>query len=626
MTNSLFTKFIENDNANIIKKLKKLLFYYNRSIKMIKLKYFYKYYYKVLKIKSFHKKKTIFESKNSFNNKINENNLGNKTFYSPIRIILHMNYLNNNKSLHKQKRIKIFDDSKYDNKYELNKTKSMKNTIKYNYMLNNDYFNNTLENKIFRNTFAKKINDNINDIIFNYINDIKKYKINTKQKRKTKSNIFSGNKTFTNKIISKDLSNKRNNWFDINNYEIIKFDNKNSNDKNEKNKNEKGNQTININNYYILNSSLINDKLQKERINELYKEEYKSNFLKNPIIKIKSPKKDIKSKIIKIKKNIRDDIFNHINNNLNNQKNTTKNIIHKSIEKTFPKSSKNKIRSMNINNRIKANKKDFFLMERINNRIKIKNNPLLNISSKKLNRTVMNKKNIIKSLNTRNSLDIYNNSLLTTYYKDINNGKGTYESGFNTLSKNTSFRNILTCYKSKYTIPCSNKKQLIDFKSTNGTLNINKNYTSSKKDSKILATKNNSYINMINNKKEQINNHNLILQNLSFSNCSEKKNLSENKAKNLNQNNKKVYYDKDEIINQKLDNIFIKNEIDNNFKNKYNIDNNKLKGKEKITETSSETLSDSKIYEMAKLYIKNEEENLDKQILEQILKNKKIKK
>ena len=49
-------------------------------------------------------------------------------------------------------------------------------------------------------------------------------------------------------------------------------------------------------------------------------------------------------------------------------------------------------------------------------------------------------------------------------------------------------------------------------------------------------------------------------------------------------------------------------------------------GKEKIIETSSETLNDSQIFELAKIYIQNDEEYFDKHMLEEILKIKRIKK
>ena len=76
-----------------------------------------------------------------------------------------------------------------------------------------------------------------------------------------------------------------------------------------------------------------------------------------------------------------------------------------------------------------------------------------------------------------------------------------------------------------------------------------------------------------------------------------------------------------------MDYIFIKNEKDNNINNINNYEDNKsaLLEKEKIIETSSETLNDSKIYEMAKLFIKDDEDYFDKHAMEEILKNKRNK-
>jgi len=114
---------------------------------------------------------------------------------------------------------------------------------------------------------------------------------------------------------------------------------------------------------------------------------------------------------------------------------------------------------------------------------------------------------------------------------------------------------------------------------------------------------------------------------LSFSNSSENKNLSENKTKNQIQVNKKRYNDINKIINQKLDYFFIQNDDEHNINNKnYDGNRNKIIGKEKIIETSSETLNDSQIFELAKIYIQNDEEYFDKHMLEEILKIKRIKK
>ena len=89
---------------------------------------------------------------------------------------------------------------------------------------------------------------------------------------------------------------------------------------------------------------------------------------------------------------------------------------------------------------------------------------------------------------------------------------------------------------------------------------------------------------------------------MSFSNCSEHNNKSVIKKQNLIPNYKNI------------------NEI--KIIGNVGEENKNVKIKEKVIETSSETLSDSKIYEMAKNYIQNNEESIDKHTMEEILKNK----
>ena len=93
---------------------------------------------------------------------------------------------------------------------------------------------------------------------------------------------------------------------------------------------------------------------------------------------------------------------------------------------------------------------------------------------------------------------------------------------------------------------------------------------------------------------------------MSFSNCSEHNNKSANRKQNLIQNYKN------------------RNEI--KIIDKIGEENKNVAVKEKVIETSSETLSDSKIYELAKNYIQNNEESIDKHTMEEILKNKRHKK
>ena len=644
--NSIFTKFIENDNSKIIKKMKKLLYYYNRSIRIIKMKYFYSYYYKVLQLKRLEKKKKILEFKRIVKNKKDENDIFKNTFHPDSGKFFYKNKSYDYKSKHldilnKTKKNKINNKGNAVQKREKHQNINKKN----NYLLNNNFFNYyTLENEKFQNKFSAMLNDKNNNIIFNYINDMQNYnRLFTNKRRfliKRKSDLTKGNKTLTNQIISKDMANKKKKWFDGDNNEIFNYKNKNKNIKkeNEKNNEQKDIKTININNYYILNSSWIKENPNKNSFNELYEKEYNSSLLNNLLIKIKSPNKklakhlkQIKSTIMNINKNIKNDMFNGINTKTYKHCNTRNNFFYKSVQNKFPKSSKNNLKNWKLKKEKRNKIFPAVLKDRIDNKIQISKSPILNLTNKSNNNITFKPNYFMKSMNTRNIFDNYNNSLLTTYYKDKYNGKETDDSGFNTISKNTSNKKFLTNKfnvtnnKNKYEIPFPNDKQLDSIINNAFNINIKKNNTPNKKIPNAIEKKI-SYLENINNKKEKIYNHNLILQNLSFSNCSENKNLSENKAKNQIIKNKKMYDDINKIINQKLDYIFIKNDDEKEINNKNNENKrNKLIGKEKIIETSSETLNDSKIYELAKLYIQNDEEYFDKQIMEKILKIKELK-
>ena len=635
--------------------MKKLLFYYNRSIKKIKQRYFYTYYYKVVKLKLERQKKKRFKS--SKNKK--KQNLFNKSFHLPLRTIFQGDNSLNKSLVDKSKYFPLFNNINKNESFNINHEyhyskgeKIQNNNRKNKNISNNKCLKNTLEYKKFQNGFDTSLNNKNNDIIFNYINDMSKcntiYMNQRRIQQKKKLNILSGNKTLTNKEISKHKLNNNNNYFDFNEKEVFNYGFKNRNIKNEEEKNNRDIRTININNYYILNSSYFNENLKKEKFHNFYVKEYNSSFLKNKFFKIKSPKKkivshlkQIKSKFLDISKHIRSDSVNKINLKSNKYNNKNINIIYKSVQNKLPRSSKN---TLEHNDFIKLNNTKNMkptLKLRKYNKIHMNKNPILNLLKKvNINKNKEIKpNNFIKLFNTPNDLDNYNNSLLTTYYKDKNYEKETDDSGFYTISKNTSNRKYLinklniNSNESKYTIPCSNDKNLNNLINNNNNLVLNiknKYYTSNKKipNAPKAKEKNSSYFRMINNKKEKINNQNLILQNLSFSNCSEHKNISDNKTKSkiiVDKKTKQV--DQNKFINQKLDYIFIKNEKDNNINNINNYEDNKstLLEKEKIIETSSETLNDSKIYEMAKLFIKDDEDYFDKHAMEEILKNKRNK-
>ena len=159
---------------------------------------------------------------------------------------------------------------------------------------------------------------------------------------------------------------------------------------------------------------------------------------------------------------------------------------------------------MNLYNKNKSKNIIDNVKDTIHIKRRINKKHLLNISNKINNNIVNKSSNVIKSIYTRNFMDNYNNSLLTTYYKDKNNGKEIDDSGFYTVSKNTSNRKNLTNSKKKYSIPCSNQKQIIEINDKNNNSSIKTNSTSNKKNLKYLGKKN-SFIMEINNKKKYMN-------------------------------------------------------------------------------------------------------------------------
>ena len=192
---------------------------------MIKMKYFHNYYYKVMKLKFTKKKKIILGSENKVRNNINGNNIYNKIFNYPLRTIIQtsksnyksINYKFQNLTIVNNSKNKFINNKKEEN--ELKKIEKYQDFYKLNdHILNNNFIKKNFENKTFDNKFSKMINDKNNDIIFNYINDMENYKRIFKNKRrflyKNKNDLISGNKTFTNKIISENMLNKKKKWFD----------------------------------------------------------------------------------------------------------------------------------------------------------------------------------------------------------------------------------------------------------------------------------------------------------------------------------------------------------------------------------------------------------------------------
>ena len=130
--------------------MKKLLFYYNRSIKKIKQRYFYTYYYKVVKLKLERQKKKRFKS--SKNKK--KQNLFNKSFHLPLRTIFQ-----GDNSLNKSLVVNI------NHEYHYSKGEKIQNNNRKNKNIsNNKCLKNTLEYKKFQNGFDTSLNNKNNPI------------------------------------------------------------------------------------------------------------------------------------------------------------------------------------------------------------------------------------------------------------------------------------------------------------------------------------------------------------------------------------------------------------------------------------------------------------------------------
>ena len=204
---------------------------------------------------------------------------------------------------------------------------------------------------------------------------------------------------------------------------------------------------------------------------------------------------------------------------------------------------------------------------------------------------------------------------------DFDEYSNNLHKNYNYLNYRTNFNNIKEIDTNKYinnnfnNIPISSIKktnnhilQNISFSNnssdkynndnlTNITKNLNK--ANKKINSAII---NNNYLNL-----NKFNNYNNIKIASLFSILKEDKKINENKNE---------YKPKDYSC------INIINECIENKNKEKDINNNQNVNQNKNIETSFESLSDSKIYELAKSYIPKEE-ILDKNAMEQILKNKK---
>ena len=97
LSNSLFINYIENDNNNIINKLKKLFYIYNRSVIKLKYKYFYKYCYIINKLKTDvlknNNKYEILIVRNINNKKIKRNISNDNPTYNTHKIPINNIYI-----------------------------------------------------------------------------------------------------------------------------------------------------------------------------------------------------------------------------------------------------------------------------------------------------------------------------------------------------------------------------------------------------------------------------------------------------------------------------------------------------------------------------------------------------
>ena len=750
LANSLFTKYIENDNNNIIDKVKKLLYIYRKRINIFKFKYFHKYYYIAQKLKILnqqnHKYKKVkpnnkhfifFENINKLKQKLKTNvAMRNKTYSkenvkfqnNTSYLIYNINAINDyggvlnhrplsNKIIYRRKEPKIrkrninynfyqnksddLFDKKNDNSFFFLSNNFNKGNISYNNSLNcKNKTSLKKENKSFGgNTYDS------NNIILNYINELENYNKFFSQNNnslKKKSKKFSYDKTIVDKksnnnyMIYKNLCSRKNILSCKNTPTITKRLYKKTPEQllNYEN-NTQQNGIIPRNKYYILNihhKSINRNKKFDNKIIPKEKERFnRTSELKKHILKINFSKMKIADFFDKSKEkkennnNINIELFKKIKSNENNKnellsekkennfyyKNPTLNYYRNNSFLTNNLfSSKKNTECTNSNIRSTKSNNNIFspiLKGRVSNNKKLQKIPKSNTSNNKIkinNLSNIRNKNIAKT----NLLDNYNNSL-STNYNDKQSSKDIDESGLKSFIKNNTTRNckklvskicLNQSKKSHFYTNHREQKDSNEIEPKNLKNNIKENSINYIFiDPRKINSNNKTFI-KINEKpssnKLKSNNH--ILQNISFSNYSLEKPFSEHsiynksqankgnnisktnnfyllnnrKNKNFNNNsyipslytnsNQRKANDKENRIKNNFDCTNIINEYYESKKNEKiniaNIDNEK----EKCLETSLESISDSKMYELAKSYIPVNE-YLDKTELENILKNKK---
>ena len=712
LSNSLFINYIQNDNNNIITKLKKLLFIYNRRKINLKYKYFYKYYYIINKIKAKLQNNPSYSKseKNANNNKIIITNI--EKHKGKGNIIKEKRNISNESKKYDESHFfpinNIYNKFNFYNPFSVeiqtksNEPKTIKKIISCSHENNSNYLSNFIQEKINTNKnvyFMQKNNnlnliDNIsenNNIIINYINEMEEYnKLNKKQNnanKKTPSNkknnhnfnkynkINSRLNPITNISIPYTNSNY-NNTFDKcyseennlifskgkDNYKNCKHSKTSRNDnkyKNIKSSNNKENKMeILISDFEKKNVKTNENIIFIQKIKGI-----KNDINKDIFNKIKSNSNSFKSKGGPIctykKENVKNKNYYYQNNSLNYYRHNSflgNNIFStkKSKESNAKSTSKilnnnslfspvliNRVNSNRINILQKSNKTN----NTNNTNIKIKNN-LTNYKKKKY----YIKKNLFE----------FSNSLSTNYKEKMSN-KDIEDSGTNLCFKNGNNKNNnIIKTNSVYN---KNKNNL--FNRNQKIQNTDKTYNNPQKIYNSLNYLADINIKSGTNDKKSLNNYNIpissikktnnhILQNISFSNDGPEKQMNDNKTikkiKSATNNNNKYHINLNKKFKQ-YDNlkiasiISLKEEKDNNLNNnknknmskdyycmniinecfeKKNIKENKEEENyqnEKV-ETSFESLSDSKLYELAKSYLPKED-YFDRNEMEHLLKNRK---
>ena len=736
LSNSLFINYIQNDNNNIITKLKKLLFIYNRRNINLKYKFFYKYYYIINKIKvELYNPSYLKCGKKMDKNKIIITNIEkNKSKRSIIKEQRNISNESKKYDAHFFRINNVYNKFNFYNPFSVeiqtksNEPKAIKKNASCYHENNSNYLSNFIQEKIKKNNYlyfmhkhnnsnlinspiltinkVEKIGtqknnncyDNISDnnnIIINYINEMEEYnKLNKKQNnankkapssKKNHNNLYKYRKINScfnipslfniipntkisipytnlnyNKTIDKCYSEENNLIFskDKDNYKNSQYSKTSRNDNKYKNtmgsRNKENKMEILINDFEKINVKTNENIIFKQKIRGI-----KNDINKDIFNKINSSSNSFKSKggpICAYKKEKAKKKNYYQNNSLNYYRHNSflsKTIL--STKKNIDSNTKSKGKTSKNNSLFSP-----VLINRVNsNRLNIlqKSNRTNNTNNKIKNNLTnyKNKKNYIK-----NNLFDFSNSLSTNYKEKMSN-KDIEDSGTNLCFKNSNNRNNnIMKINSVYN---KNKNNL--FNRNQKIQNTDKTYNNAQKINNSLNYLADINIKRGNNDKKSLNNYNIplssikktnnhILQNISFSNNSAEKQMNDNKIiKKINSatnNNNKNYINLNKKFKQ-YDNlkiasiISLKEEKDNKLNNnknenmskdyycmniinecfeKKNIEENKDEKNyqnEKV-ETSFESLSDSKLYELAKSYIPKED-YFDRNEMEHLLKNRK---